>query len=55
MLFITPMALLRGELGSPRPAGGLLFDRGIETAIGGIVAVGLMLIEHRLRAARATA
>lgn len=52
MLFITPMALLMGQLGAPRSATSLLFDRGVETAIGGVVAVGLVVLEHRLAARR---
>lgn len=39
LLFITPLALLMGELALPRPAGSLLVDRGIETAIGACLAV----------------
>ncbi|MCW2771503.1 MAG: hypothetical protein JWR27_2936 [Aeromicrobium sp.] len=55
LLFITPMALLTGQLGSSRPAGELLFDRAVETAIGALVAVAFLLAEHwhaRARPAR---
>ncbi|PUA82780.1 FUSC family protein [Nocardioides currus] len=47
LLFITPMALLMGQLGAAQSAGSLLFDRGVETAIGAAVAIGLLAIEHR--------
>ncbi|MDR7255413.1 putative membrane protein [Nocardioides sp. BE266] len=46
MLFITPMALLMGQLGSSQGPGALLFDRGVETFIGAVVAVMLILVEH---------
>ena len=53
LLFITPMALLMGQLGSSQDAGRLLLDRGVETLIGGLVAIGLLVVEHRrARAAR---
>jgi hypothetical protein len=51
LLFITPMALLMGQLGSSQDAARLLLDRGVETLIGGLVAIGLLVVEHR----RATA
>lgn len=47
LLFITPMALLMGQLGSSQDAGRLLLDRGVETLIGGLVAIGLLVVEHR--------
>jgi hypothetical protein len=46
MLFITPMALLMGQLGSSQGSGALLFDRGVETAIGVVVALALIAVEH---------
>lgn len=42
LLFITPMALLMGQIAAPRPMGLLLFDRGLETVIG--AAIGLLII-----------
>jgi hypothetical protein len=48
MLFITPMALLMGQTAGPTPTGTLLFDRAVETAIGGAVGVGI-LVAVRLR------
>jgi hypothetical protein len=52
MLFITPMALLMGQLVSPRPPGELVLDRGVETVIGGAVAVSIVLLEETLRRRR---
>ncbi|WP_433282522.1 FUSC family protein [Micromonospora sp. CA-244673] len=50
LLFITPMALLMGQLAVARPAGQLLYDRGVETVIGGIVGGAIVLCEPWLRA-----
>lgn len=47
LLFITPMALLMGQLGASQSASALLFDRGVETIIGALVAVTLLSIENR--------
>ncbi|MCW2620961.1 MAG: hypothetical protein JWL64_563 [Frankiales bacterium] len=47
LLFITPMALLMGQLGRSQPAAGLLLDRGVETTIGALVAIALLVVEHR--------
>lgn len=52
MLFITPMALLMGQLAAPRPAGSLLLDRGVETVVGGLVAIAIVLLEESLRRRR---
>ncbi|MEU8262833.1 FUSC family protein [Micromonospora sp. NPDC048999] len=49
LLFITPMALLMGQLAAPRPAGQLLFDRGVETVIGAIIGGAIVLCEPWLR------
>ena len=46
MLFITPMALLMGQLGASQGRGALLFDRGVETFIGVVVALALIAVEH---------
>lgn len=48
LLFITPLALLMGELALPRPMGSLLFERGIETAIGACLAVLVIGVEALL-------
>ncbi len=49
LLFITPMALLMGQVAAPRPIGVLLFDRGVETVIGASVAVAIVVLSERLR------
>jgi uncharacterized membrane protein YccC len=49
MLFITPLALLMGELALARPMGPLLVDRGVETLIGACVAVAVIGVEALLR------
>lgn len=51
LLCITPLALLMGELALPRPMGTLLVDRGVETAIGGCLAVLVIGVEVLLRRA----
>ncbi|WP_045742895.1 FUSC family protein [Actinoplanes rectilineatus] len=43
MLFITPLALVMNQVAAPRPIGGLLWDRGLETVIGGLVACLIVL------------
>jgi hypothetical protein len=54
MLFITPLALLMGQVAAPRPMGDLLFDRGTETVIGAAVAVAVVALgaARRRRAQR---
>lgn len=52
MLCITPLALLNGQLAHPRPITQLLFDRGVETAIGAVVGIALVLVGHVLRERR---
>lgn len=47
LLFITPMALLMGQLGAPQSTSALLFDRGVETVIGAVVAITLLAAENR--------
>ncbi|MGW5670088.1 FUSC family protein, partial [Micromonospora sp. NPDC003776] len=49
LLFITPMALLMGQLAVARPAGQLLFDRGVETLIGAAIGGLIVLCEPWLR------
>ncbi|MBB2943906.1 hypothetical protein FB565_003635 [Actinoplanes lutulentus] len=48
MLFITPLALLMNQVAAPRPAADLLWDRGLETAIGAAVACAAILTTHHL-------
>ncbi|PWU58294.1 FUSC family protein [Micromonospora globispora] len=54
LLFITPMALLMGQLAAARPTGQLLFDRGVETVIGAVIGGAIVLCEPWLRARIAT-
>jgi uncharacterized membrane protein YccC len=49
LVFITPMALLMGQLADPRPIGPLLFDRGVETVIGASIGGLIVLAEQLLR------
>lgn len=53
MLCVTPLALLMGQAAQPRPPAELLFDRGVETIIGAVVGVVVVLAAHRLRSRRA--
>jgi hypothetical protein len=46
LVFVTPLALLLGQLGRPLPAAGLLRDRAVETLLGVIAAVALTLLTH---------
>lgn len=48
LLFITPLALLMGQLAAPRPVGSLLLDRGVETVVGAVVALLVGLAGGRL-------
>ncbi|WP_235736732.1 FUSC family protein [Nocardioides alcanivorans] len=50
LLFITPMALLMGQLAVERPMAELLLDRGIETVIGSAVALVIVWVELRRHA-----
>jgi uncharacterized membrane protein YccC len=52
LLFVTPMALLMGQISAPRPTGELLFDRGVETAIGVVVGGLIILLVAYLRRRR---
>ena len=44
LVFITPLALLMGEIVVQHPVRGLLLDRGVETVIGVAVAVGVTVL-----------
>jgi hypothetical protein len=46
LLFITPLALLMVQLGHPQPAGPILEARVLETAIGVVVGLGLVLARY---------
>jgi uncharacterized membrane protein YccC len=52
LLFITPLALTVAHLGSPVPVSGLLVDRVVETALGGAVAL-VIVVGTRAGLARA--
>jgi uncharacterized membrane protein YccC len=54
LLFITPMAMLMGQLAAPWPVGPLLFDRGIETVIGAVIG-GLVMVTGELTRRRTQA
>ena len=54
LLFITPLALTVAHLGSPIPVSGLLVDRVVETALGGAVALVIVVLT-RAGLARAAA
>lgn len=47
LLFITPLALLMTQLGHPQPAAELLTSRAVETVIGVIVGMLVVLIGFR--------
>lgn len=49
LIFVTPLALLMGQLGHEVAVGPLLFDRAAETAVGCVVAM-LLLYATRVRA-----
>lgn len=48
MLFITPLALLMNQVAAPRPMADLLWDRGLETVIGGAIACLIIILTHSL-------
>ena len=50
LVFITPLALLVGQLGRPQSADVLLRDRGLETLLGIAAAIALTLLTHDRRA-----
>ena len=52
LLFITPLAMLMGQTAVRIPPGQLLFDRGVETVLGSLVGVALLLLVHRLESRR---
>jgi Fusaric acid resistance protein-like len=54
LLFITPMAMLIGQLVAPLPVGTLLFDRGVETVIGAAIGTLLIVIPELVRRRRGT-
>lgn len=49
LVFVTPLALLVGQLGRPQPAHTLLRDRALETLLGIVAAVALTLLTHDRR------
>lgn len=44
LLFVTPLALLMGQLVAPSPVGPLLGDRLLETVVGSLVAMAVLLL-----------
>ena len=52
LLFITPMAMLMGQLAAPLPVRSLLFDRGVETVIGAVVGTLLVVVLELVRSAK---
>lgn len=53
LVFITPMALLMGQLAVVRPVGPLLVDRAVETVVGTTVALALVALSVAVRRPRA--
>ncbi|MCU1670706.1 MAG: Fusaric acid resistance protein-like [Blastococcus sp.] len=49
LLFITPMAMLMGQIAVARPMGSLLLDRAVETLIGAAIALLIILVGLPLR------
>jgi uncharacterized membrane protein YccC len=49
LLFITPLALLMGQIAAPRPVLDLLLDRGAETVVGAAVGLVVVLAVRSLR------
>jgi hypothetical protein len=49
LLFITPMAMLMGQIAAPRPMGSLLYDRAVETVIGAVIGLLIILVGVLLR------
>lgn len=47
LLAITPLALLMGQLSAPRPIGTVLTDRAVETALGALIALALLIPRRR--------
>jgi uncharacterized membrane protein YccC len=47
LLFITPLALLMGQTAHHVPARGLILDRGVETVVGSLVGVAVLVAVHR--------
>lgn len=44
LILITPLVLVIGELGAPQPLGALIWQRGVETFIGVVVAVAIAVV-----------
>ncbi|WP_228389251.1 FUSC family protein [Cumulibacter manganitolerans] len=51
LIFVTPLALLMGQLARPQPLGPLLTDRGIETLIGVVIGIAVGVLTRRPRTA----
>lgn len=48
LLAITPLALLMGQLSAARPIGSMLTDRALETALGAVIALAMLVPWPRL-------
>lgn len=48
LLAITPLALLMGQLSAPRSVGSVLTDRAVETALGAVIALTMLIPWRRL-------
>ena len=48
LLAITPLALLMGQLATARPVGPMLLDRAVETALGALIALAMLVPWRRL-------
>ncbi|WP_022882377.1 FUSC family protein [Gryllotalpicola ginsengisoli] len=55
LLLITPLVLMMGELSGHRPLGELIWERGVETLIGAVVAVAIAVAAEARRKAGADA
>lgn len=54
LLFITPLALLMGQLAHPSPIPPVVYQRGAETIIGSVVGLALVYASHALAARAST-
>ncbi len=54
LVFVTPLALLMGQLAHPSAIMTVLWQRGIQTAIGSAVGLSIVVVSHALAAHRPT-
>ncbi|THF85259.1 FUSC family protein [Deinococcus sp. KSM4-11] len=55
LLFVTPLALLLTTLGHPAPAGPILLARAVETVLGALIGLGVVLLVRSAAEQRAAA